>query len=321
MFTSLAASPALQLATFSDVDAFRPVELVDNAISIPLRVADFWTARAVVRLPACRIILMRSFARILDAAYRAPGGMLIISMDDDVRARVKGADLDSRFVIALRGSADCSFVEPRSNLHALILLSPDLDDRGWVDHSDKIEAFAAERRALLHVRQLIFSILKTASAEPALFEIADLAAHLQEGLLLALDELFERDLALDASRPLISGDRALRLVRLLDDHVAAHPATAIYSADLAREFGVSIRTLSSAVRSVRGVSLHHYIRLKKLWSIRGRLLRGDAGTIVASCARAQGFHHMGEFAAMYRAAFNEPPSMTLARGRERDHGH
>jgi hypothetical protein len=195
MFTSLAASPALQLATFSDVDAFRPVELVDNAISIPLRVADFWTARAVVRLPACRIILMRSFARILDAAYRAPGGMLIISMDDDVRARVKGADLDSRFVIALRGSADCSFVEPRSNLHALILLSPDLDDRGWVDRSDKIEAFAAERRALLHVRQLIFSILKTASAEPALFEIADLAAHLQEGLLLALDELYERDLA------------------------------------------------------------------------------------------------------------------------------
>jgi transcriptional regulator GlxA family with amidase domain len=66
---------------------------------------------------------------------------------------------------------------------------------------------------------------------------------------------------------------------------------------------------------VRGMSLHQYIRLKKLWATRSRLLKGG-GANVATCARAQGFHHMGEFAAAYRATFHEAPSDTLARGRQ-----
>lgn len=87
------------------------------------------------------------------------------------------------------------------------------------------------------------------------------------------------------------------------------------TADLAGEFGVSIRTLDGAVSQVRGMSLHQYIRLKRLWATRARLLKGGGAT-VATCARAQGFHHLGEFAAAYRATFHEAPSDTLARGRQ-----
>jgi hypothetical protein len=47
----------------------------------------------------------------------------------------------------------------------------------------------------------------------------------------------------------------------------------------------------------------------------GAAPEGGGGLTVATCARAQGFHHMGEFAALYRATFNETPSETLARGR------
>ena len=64
------------------------------------------------------------------------------------------------------------------------------------------------------------------------------------------------------------------------------------------------------------MSLHQYIRLKRLWATRARLLKGGGGATVASCARAHGFHHMGEFAAHYRATFHEAPSDTLARGRQ-----
>jgi AraC-like DNA-binding protein len=104
-------------------------------------------------------------------------------------------------------------------------------------------------------------------------------------------------------------------VQRIDDYVAAHPTAPIYTADLAGEFGVSIRTLGGAVSKVRGMSLHQYIRLKKLWATRSRLLKGG-GANVATCARAQGFHHLGEFAAAYRATFHEAPSDTLARGRQ-----
>jgi AraC family ethanolamine operon transcriptional activator len=104
-------------------------------------------------------------------------------------------------------------------------------------------------------------------------------------------------------------------VQQIDDYVAAYPTAPIYTANLADEFGVSIRTLGGAVSKVRGMSLHQYIRLKRLWATRARLLRGGGAT-VAACARAQGFHHLGEFAAAYRATFHEAPSDTLARARQ-----
>ncbi|MEW6146569.1 MAG: AraC family transcriptional regulator, partial [Pseudomonadota bacterium] len=92
LFDNLAPSSALQLIGFSDVDSFRPIETMEDARSIPLDIPNFAPARAVVALPACRIIVMKSFARILDTAYRMPGGMVILSMTDDVQASFKGVD-------------------------------------------------------------------------------------------------------------------------------------------------------------------------------------------------------------------------------------
>jgi AraC family ethanolamine operon transcriptional activator len=167
LFRTLVPSSALQLTRFASVDAFRPAELMEDARSIPLDVAHFAAARAVVCLPACRIILMRSFARILDAAYRAPGGMVILSMTDDVEANLNGVNLDSRFFVAVRGNDDCHFVEPKTNLHAMIILSPGLKDRDWFDRADTVEAYVPDRAALMHVRELVLGILRMASAEPA----------------------------------------------------------------------------------------------------------------------------------------------------------
>lgn len=314
LFDALAPSSALQLIGFADVDAFRPIESMEDARSIPLDVRNFAAARAVVSLPGCRIVMMRSFARILDAAYRMLGGMVILPMTDDLQVNSKGMDLDARFFIALRGSDECHFVERRTNHHAMIIFSPGMSDRGWFDQADDLRAYVANRPALLHIRQLLLDILRTASVQPALFETTEVAAHLQEGLLLALDDLFRIDSLSDRSAS-VQGERSIKLVQRIDDYVAAHPTAPIYTADLAGEFGVSIRTLGGSVSKVRGMSLHQYIRLKKLWATRSRLLKGG-GANVATCARAQGFHHLGEFAAAYRATFHEAPSDTLARGRQ-----
>jgi AraC family ethanolamine operon transcriptional activator len=312
-FDALAPSSALQLVRFADVDAFRPAEQLEDARSIPLDVTNFAAARAVVNLPACRIIVARSFARILDTAYRAPGGMVILPMTDDLRASSSGIDLDSRFYVALRGKHDCHFVEHQTNHHALIMFSPALRDRGWFDRADALWVRIADPAAHLHARQLVLDILRTASVNPHMFETREVAAHLQEGLLLAFDDLFQID-PLSECGALSAAARSARLVERIDDYVAACPTAPIYTADLAGEFGVSVRTLSGAVSKVRGMSLHQYIRLKRLWAARTQLLR-SGGASVATCARAQGFHHLGEFAAAYRATFHEAPSDTLARAR------
>nr|AWM04743.1 AraC family transcriptional regulator [Bradyrhizobium amphicarpaeae] len=314
MFDALAPSSALQLTGFADVDAFRPIESMEDSKSIPLDISNFSAARAVVCLPACRIIMMRSFARILDTAYRMPGGMVLLSMTDDLQANVKGLDLDARYFVTLRGNDECHFVEPQANYHAMVILSPALRDRGWFDHGNDLRAHVANRPALLHTRQLLLDILRTASVQPLLFESTEVATHLQEGLLLALDDLFRIDTTSDRTAS-IQGERSIKLVQRIDDYVAAYPTAPIYTADLAGEFGVSVRTLGGAVSKVRGMSLHQYIRLKRLWATRARLLKGGGAT-VATCARAQGFHHLGEFAAVYRATFHEAPSDTLARGRQ-----
>ncbi|QAU46530.1 AraC family transcriptional regulator [Bradyrhizobium guangzhouense] len=313
-FDALAPSSALQLTRFTDVDAFRPAEALEDSRSIPLDVANFAAARAIVNLPACRIIVARSFARILETTYRAPGGMVILPLSDDLRATSSGMDIDSRFFIGLRGNHHCHFVEPQINHHALIMFSPALRDRGWFDRADTLWVRMADPTAHLYARQLVRDILRTASVQPQMFEATEVAAHLQEGLLLAFDDLFRMNPLSDRSTPR-AGVRSARLVQQIDDYVRAYPTAPIYTADLADEFGVSIRTLGGAVAKVRGMSLHQYIRLKRLWATRTQLLR-SGGASVASCARAHGFHHLGEFAAAYRATFHEAPSDTLARARQ-----
>jgi transcriptional regulator GlxA family with amidase domain len=90
-----------------------------------------------------------------------------------------------------------------------------------------------------------------------------------------------------------------------------HP---IYSGDLARQIGVSVRTIHDAVQRYRGMSLHRYLRLRRLWLVRQRLLTGIYS--VKDCALAFGFWHLSDFSRSYRQQFGETPSETLAKSRK-----
>jgi len=219
--------------------------------------------------------------------------------------------------IGMRGNLDLQFVEPRGSLHAIITLGAGLQDREWFDTPDELCAFTPDAEALATVRSVTSGILQAASVRPDLLRETRSALVLQEGLLLAVDEMFRRSRPPDVAGRLASRGYC-RLVRRVDDYVAFHAASAIYSAELAEQCGVSIRTLGTAVAAVRGMSLHRYLRLKQLWSARAQLVKGSDAITVTSCARANGFHHMGEFARLYRATFDETASRTLARARGSD---
>jgi AraC-like DNA-binding protein len=313
-FQNLVPSPALSIAQFSDIDAFRPVEFVANARSIPLNLMNFHTARAVVRLPGCQIAVFTSFPRILDVSYRAAHGMVIFQLEDNYEVSVNGMSASGPTFIGMRGNVDCQFVEPRGSVHAIITFAACLRDREWFDTPDRLCAFAADTGVLVNVRSIVLGILKTASIRPELMQDARLALAMQEALLAAIDHMFYWSRTPELSARLASQNYS-RLVRMIDEYLAYHAASAIYSADLAEHCGVSVRTLGTAVASVRGMSLHRYLRLRKLWSARAQLVKGSGALTVTSCARANGFHHMGEFARLYSAAFNETASRTLARAR------
>ncbi|WP_444839125.1 helix-turn-helix domain-containing protein [Bradyrhizobium sp.] len=111
----------------------------------------------------------------------------------------------------------------------------------------------------------------------------------------------------------------LALVRKLDELLAFDASRTLYSADVARQFGVSVRTLHNAVVAIRGMSPHRYVRLRRLWSVRQQLAIGSSTAVIKAIALANGFWHMGEFGSLYRNTFGETPQQTLAaaRGRRR----
>jgi AraC family ethanolamine operon transcriptional activator len=138
-----------------------------------------------------------------------------------------------------------------------------------------------------------------------------MAMAMEESILEAIDTIFNaREWAVTPWRPNMSG--YLALVRRLDELLAQNAQNAVYSSDVARQLGVSVRTVHNAVVAIRGMSLHRYSRLRRLWNVRRQLLLGDV-TRIKVAAFANGFWHMGEFAQHYRAVFGETPQQTQQR--------
>ena len=108
----------------------------------------------------------------------------------------------------------------------------------------------------------------------------------------------------------------LQLVRKLDEYLQDNTGTTLQSMEIAGQFGVSVRTLNNAVVAIRGLSLHRYTRLRRLWRVRQQLVQGAAAESLKAIALANGFWHMGEFRTLYRDLFGETPQQTLevARG-------
>ena len=111
------------------------------------------------------------------------------------------------------------------------------------------------------------------------------------------------DLAMAAASPASEARRLslshyLALVRKFDEFVAANAGKTLYSADMARQLGVSVRTLHNAVVAIRGMSMHRYMRLRRLWNVRQQLVRGASLQSIKAVALVNGFWHMGEFTAL-----------------------
>lgn len=82
---------------------------------------------------------------------------------------------------------------------------------------------------------------------------------------------------------------------------------------IARECGISVRSLSDLFRREHGTSPMKYVTEVRLQAARRLLTGRSQGLTVAEAATACGFSGFGRFSALYRARFGELPSETLAR--------
>ncbi len=101
--------------------------------------------------------------------------------------------------------------------------------------------------------------------------------------------------------------RHLGLAQQIDGYHQFHPDADTRSGELAAYCGVSPRTMQNATKSVRGMSAHRDLRLRKRWSVRRILTMGRPDTVISDVARANSFRHVGEFAGAYRSTFGAKP--------------
>ncbi len=107
------------------------------------------------------------------------------------------------------------------------------------------------------------------------------------------------------------------LVKRLEDFIEANWREPITIERLAREAGVSARSIFRVFERVRGYSPIAFAKTVRLRRAHEMLRSGDPAVTVASAAAACNFSNAGHFARYYRATFGELPSVTIARAQRR----
>jgi AraC family ethanolamine operon transcriptional activator len=311
------ASPVLDVRRFSDVDQFRTSLRNTQVEMTPTKAAPIRALQAILPLPAGEVYFLRTFPRILDAAFPRDRTLVVVPMSENVDSVVNGQEIDGTSIILGHGPAVYRMLERGETDAALLILDSRVASRGWPATGQLFVSFKVPAAAIAELRRLIIRAMEIASYHAAQLVPHVARACLQDDILVALDKAFAQTRASQHLLHSFSFQSSLRIVNNIEDALTSEPSAPVHSNELAKRLGVSVRTMHSAVFRIRGMSLHHYLRAKRLWSVRQRLVAADDTTRVKASALAYGFWHLGEFASQYAASFGETPSATLARALRR----
>lgn len=313
-WTNSKALPVLAPKTFrfTDLDQYRTAVRNLQVEFTPL-VRSISAEQIILNLPGCDINFARSFPRVADGQLAQNCTAIGFSMDDGLPIRFNGVERDHA-AIAIGGSnAAYSTVERSERQYASIIFTPEIQDRGWPRAGPNWKGFETSADAHHRLRELVRQIL-SASATFDICQAGEVSAAVRESLIAGVDAaLAHVGDARWTSR--VNSIKHFKIFQDIQAVLAGNISRPIYSEELARQLGVSVRSLHHAVQRYRGMSLHRYLRLRRLWLVRQRPLAG-AGSVKA-CALAFGFWHLGDFARSYRLHSEESPSETLAKSRQR----
>jgi AraC family ethanolamine operon transcriptional activator len=309
--SSLTPSKALHTFRYTDLDQFRQAYRRVQVDFTPT-CARISAEQAILVLPDCEIYLLETFSRLLDAVVENNTTFVSLTMDDTFPVRINGLEKDGPGMVLGLGGAGYKLIEYPGSKFATIVFNREFTNRGWPVSGNVLSAFAIAADAQERLRDAVRAAFAFASERPHEFSLPGAAQGVQESLLAAIDAAVATSGQEDVRRA-VTSSRYFSLAQKIEEILSAHLNRPIYSEELASQLGVSVRTLHNATLRFRGMSLHRYLRLKRLWAVRRQLIAG--GQQIKTCAIANGFWHLGEFAALYAGHFGETPSQTLARSR------
>jgi AraC-like DNA-binding protein len=304
----LVPSQHLHVFRYQDIDHFRQGLRCASVDFVPFATVDVPIGQAVLSLPGCDIYLLQTFPRVVHALIEGSYAFVMLSMKDNPAAVFNGKDAEPCSMQYARGRAGYRAIEKQPGFYAALAFSPLMANRGWPDTQGGFRTIALSRDLELWLRASILRLFTAVSLDPDLAQAPQLGAGLVDSVLELLDEAFDSYPGLPSSQP--EGIHPnLGILKSIDDLVDSNAVGPIYSGEIASRLGVSVRTLSNLMVRANGMSLHRYIRLRRLWSVRRQLLAGEPRQI-KEIALANGFWHLGDFAAKYASQFGELPSST-----------
>jgi AraC family ethanolamine operon transcriptional activator len=295
---------------FFDVDEFRSSVRNISVEFTPL-VRRISAEQVILNLPGVSVNFIKSFPRIIDAQLAANCTAVGFLMDEGMPIRFNGIEWDQSVIAIGSNGAVYNAVERVERQYASIIFTPQIEGRGWPEPDPSFKLFQVTLSSQRWLRALVLEILSARSGFSE-HEAAAVLSGIRESLLAGIDAAF----ANVVPARWVSHANSARRFKIFQDLralLSAKIGNPIYSADLAKQLGVSVRTIHDAVLRYRGMSLHRYLRLQRLWLVRRQLLEGTQS--VKASALAFGFWHFGDFSRSYRAEFGETPSETLARAR------
>lgn len=295
---------------FTDIDAFRSSVRSLEVDFTPLT-RTISAEQTVLNLASCDVNFTRSFPRIIDARLAPDCTTVGFTMDDDgAPIRFNGVERDHAVVVIGSDGAEFSSVERTERRYAGIVFRPTVQDRGWPETAANFRVFETSFAAQQRLRELVFRILSVAPLLAGGIGPKAASAAIRESLLAGVDAVFA-DLVPARWTMHANSTRMYKIFKDIEEVLSSNLGNPIYSEQLAHQVGVSVRSMHDAVLRYRGMSLHRYLRQRRLWLVHKQLLAGTRS--VKACALAFGFWHLGDFSASYRLQFGETPSQTLAR--------
>lgn len=299
---------------FSDVDEFRnAIRGLDFEFTPFVRKIS--AEQVILSLPGCDVNLTRAFPRVVDARLVEDCTAIGFTMDDlDVPVRFNGTQRTRPVVVVGSGGAAYTTIEEVQRQIASVVFRPEVTDRGWPQAAVSFKIFETTAAGLNRLRSVVREVLAAASEPVDPLDVPLKAAAMRETLLGAVDDAFQSVVpARWTLRP--NDERNFRIFQDIRALLSDDLSQPIYSEEIARKLGLSVRTMHDVVRRYRGMSLHRYLRLRRLWLVRKRLLAGADS--VKAVALTYGFWHLSDFSRSYRDQFGEAPSQTLEHGRRR----
>jgi len=308
-----ALEPSLtpKIFRFSDIDQFRSAVRALNVDFTPL-VRTISTEQIILNLGGCDLNVTRSFPRIIDAQLLPDCTAVGFTLDDGIPIRFNGVDRDKSVIVIGTSGAAYTAVERVPRRYASVVFTPAVQGRGWPQATANFNMFETSPTGQNRLRELVIQILTAAPQFGDTVNVRQTAAAIKESLLACIDGVFA-DIVPTKWASHANSTRQFRIFQDVRAVLAGSIGQPIYSEELAGQVGISVRSMHDAILRYRGMSLHRYLRLRRLWLVRQQLLAGAES--VKATALAFGFWHLGDFSGSYRLQFGETPSQTLAKSR------